>query len=237
MPEVRFEPPLVPARLVQRRKRFLADVVLEDGRQVTAHCVDTGRMSQLLEPGSRVWLTPHDDPRRKLQWTWRIASAGAVLVGVDTSLPNALVAAGAAAGAIAPLAGYRGTRREVRYGRSSRIDVLLEGHPDDPRPCYVEVKNVSLAVAGRALFPDGVTERGRKHLAELSEVVAAGGRSVIFFLVQRSDADRFAPADDIDPAYGAALRAACAAGVEALAWRAAVSPAAVSLDRRIPVEL
>lgn len=232
-----FSPPLVGGRLLRRYKRFFADVRLDDGREVTAHCMNTGTMLGCLEPESRVWLTPHDDPKRKLQWTWRLASDGAVLVGVDTQLPNAFVAAAVSAGALAELTGYATLKREVRYGERSRVDILLTGHPGDPRPCYVEVKNVTLADRGTALFPDAVTARGLTHLVELSKVVAAGARAVMVYVIQRGDTERFAPASHIDPAYAAGLRDALSCGVEAIALRCHVRPTDIALDRALPVEL
>ncbi|MEZ4267928.1 MAG: DNA/RNA nuclease SfsA [Myxococcota bacterium] len=231
-----FSPPLVPGHLLRRYKRFFADVRLDDGREVTAHCMNTGTMLGLLEPGSRVWLTPHDDPKRKLQWTWRIASDGDVLVGVDTQLPNAFVAAAVSAGAVPELAGYATLRREVRYGERSRIDLLLSDNPADPRPCYVEVKNVTLAADGVALFPDAVTARGLTHLGELAKVVESGGRAVMVYLVQRGDTERFAPARHIDPAYADGLRDALSRGVEAIALRCHVRPTDIALDRALPVD-
>lgn len=232
-----FEPPLVAGHLLRRYKRFLADVRLLDGTEVTAHCMNPGSMKGLVAEESPVWLTPHDDPKRKLQWTWQVASEGAEPVGVNTSLPNDLVAAAVAAGAIPELAGYTGHRREVRYGaEKSRIDLLVEGHPDDPRPCYIEIKSVTLAVDSVAMFPDAVTARGLKHLRELERVVADGGRAVMFYLVQRSDCRRFAPAAHIDPAYAEGVVRAKAAGVEVLVWSAQVTPQGVRLGRPLSAE-
>jgi sugar fermentation stimulation protein A len=231
-----FAPPLVPGRLLRRYKRFFADVRLDDGREVTAHCMNTGTMLGCLEPESRVWVTPHDDPKRKLQWTWRLASDGDVLVGVDTQLPNAFVAAAISANAVPELSGYTALRREVRYGERSRVDILLAEHPVDPRPCYVEVKNVTLAHQGTALFPDAVTARGLTHLAELAQVVAAGARAVMVYLVQRGDTERFAPAAHIDPAYAEGLRDALSRGVEAIALRCHVRSTDIALDRALPVD-
>ncbi len=232
-----YAPTLVPGHLERRYKRFFADVRLADGRTVVAHCANTGSMKGCLSPGSRVWLTPHDDPKRKLQWTWEIASEGEALIGVNTSLPNQLVAEAAARGALPGFTGYRAVRREVRYGERSRIDVLLEDHPDDPRPCWVEIKNVTLADAGHAMFPDAVTARGLKHLHELAARVAAGDRATIFFLIQRTDARSFGPARHIDPAYAEALEQVAALGVEVHAWQAEVTPEYVGLARALPVRL
>jgi len=224
-----FTPPLVAGNLLRRYKRFLADVRLADGREVTAHCMNPGSMKGLVAEGSPVWLTPHDDPKRKLQWTWQIATEGEVRVGVNTGLPNDLVTAAVEAGAVEGLSGYTSHRREVTYGTErSRIDLLAEGHPDDPRPCYIEVKSVTLAVDGVAMFPDAVTKRGLKHLRELERMVAGGDRAVMLYLVQRSDCEAFAPAEHIDPAYAQGLRDAVAAGVEVEVWTAEVSPEGVA---------
>ncbi len=233
----RFTPPLVPGILLRRYKRFLADVRLEDGREVTAHCMNPGSMKGLVAEGSPIWLTPHDDPKRKLQWTWQIAAEDSVSVGVNTNLPNGLMAAAVEAGAIPPLAGYTSHRREVKYGaEKSRIDLLAEGHPGDPRPCYIEVKSVTLAVDGVAMFPDAVTKRGLKHLRELERVVADGGRAVMLYLVQRADCAHFAPAAHIDPAYAQGVAHAKDAGVEVIAWTAQVSPEGISLGEPISTE-
>ena len=223
---MRFPAPLVPATLVRRYKRFLADVVLPSGETVTVHCANPGSMIGLATAGARVWLSRSDNPKRKLAHSWELIEVdfgtGAELVGINTAHPNALAAEAIAAGAIAELAGYASLRREVRYGRSSRVDVLLEG-PARP-PCYVEIKNVHLMRrAELAEFPDAVTKRGAKHLGELGDMVATGARAVMLFLIQIASARRFALARDIDPAYGKAFDAARRAGVEALAYRCAIS--------------
>ena len=233
----RFTPPLIAGHLLRRYKRFLADVRLADGSEVTAHCMNPGSMKGLVAEGSPVWLTPHDDPKRKLQWTWQIASEGEVAVGVNTGLPNDLLAAAVEAGAIDGLTGYTSHRREVTYGTErSRIDLLAEGHPDDPRPCYIEIKSVTLAVDGVAMFPDAVTKRGLKHLRELQRVLDEGGRAVMLYLVQRGDCGSFAPAEHIDPAYAEGLREAIAAGVEVLVWTAEVTPKGVALGAPLPMK-
>lgn len=233
---MRFESPLVPARLERRYKRFLADVTLADGTQVTAHCPNTGSMLGVAEPGSRVWLLHQPSPTRKYAWAWELTElADGTRVGVNTHRSNALVAEAVGNGTIATLAGYAQLAREVKYGtEGSRIDLLLT---DPSRPdCYVEVKNVTAAVSdGVALFPDAVSERGTKHLRELMGVVAAGGRAVLVFCVQRDDVTEVRPADAIDPLYGRTLREAIAQGVEAIAWRATLSAEAVALTTEVPV--
>lgn len=234
-------PRLTEGRLLRRYQRFLADVELADGRLVTAHCPNTGSMQGCKDPGSRVWLSPSDNPQRKLAWTWEIVEADGVLVGLHTGRTNGLVREAIEAGAVPELAGYAGLRPEVPYGsdngkggKASRIDLLLE--EEQRPPCYVEVKNVTAAVAGGiGYFPDAVTERGTKHLREMMQEVARGNRAVLFFCVQRGDVAEVRPADHIDPEYGRTLRQARAAGVEVLAYGAEVLPAAIRLLRSLPV--
>jgi len=234
---MQFAVPLVEGLLVQRYQRFLADVSLTDGRVVTAHCPNTGSMLGCKTPGSRVWLSPADNPARKLQWTWELVEvAPGVTVGVHTGRSNSLVREAIEAGRVPELAGYTRIRPEVKYGEGSRIDLLLQaqGRPD----CYVEVKNVTAAVEGRiGYFPDAVTTRGAKHLREMSAMVAAGHRAVLVFCVQRTDVDGVRPADHIDPDYGQALRHALAAGVEVLALGARLDPHGIELVRRLVVEV
>lgn len=229
-----FPTKLVQGRLIRRYKRFLADVQLPGG-VVTAACPNTGSMMGCCEPGSRVWLSESASATRKYRHTWEIVEVGEVMVGINTSLPNALVAEAVAGGTLAELAGYASVRREVGFGEErSRIDLVLE-HPERA-PCYVEVKNVTAAASGRvALFPDCVSERGAKHLRELMRLKAAGLRPVQLYCVQRGDVDEVRPADAIDPRYGRTLREAVEAGVEVLAYRAKVTAREVRLERRIPV--
>ncbi len=220
---MRFAAPLIRGTLLRRYKRFLADVALEGGEIVTAHCPNSGSMLSVDVPGAEVWLSPAPDHRRKLAFTWELIRIGDVLVGINTGRPNALAAEATAAGAIAELAGYDTVRREVRLGRNARIDLLLEAKH---RPkCFVEVKNVTLQRASRLgllEFPDCVTARGVKHLVELAAAVAEGHRAVMLFLAQRGDGDLFAVADDLDPGYARALEAAIAAGVEVLCYRCTI---------------
>ena len=235
---MRLSTPLVKGRLVKRYKRFLADVILDGGETVTAHCANPGSMLGLVEPGMTVWLSRSDNPKRKLKFSWELVEAGLgqgpVLVGINTAHPNKLVEEAILAGQIAELAGYDTLRREVRYGTNSRIDILLEGA--DKPPCYVEIKNVHLVRdAGLAEFPDSVTARGAKHLAELSNMASAGARAVMVFLVQRADANRMGLARDIDPAYGAAFDAARAANVEALCYCCDISTDAITVRNAVPI--
>ena len=231
-----FPDPLLRGRLLRRYKRFLADVELEAGETVVAHCANPGSMLGLAVPGAEVWLSPARNPARKLRYSWELTSAEGHLVGINTGHPNGLVAAAISAGRVPELTGYAGLRREVRYGKNSRIDILLE---DEGRPpCYVEVKNVHMKRGPEAAeFPDSVTARGTKHLGELADAVRQGARAVMFYLVQRGDCSRLEIAADIDPAYDRALRTALSQGVEAVCYSCAVSPDAIELDRRLPVAL
>src|ERR1043166_1376629 len=235
---MRFAAPLIPATRVKRYKRFLADVVLPSGETITAHCANPGSMIGLAPPGARGWLSKSDNPNRKLAHSWELIEVdlggGPELVGINTAHPNALAGEALAAGAIPELAGYGTIRREVRYGENSRVDFLLE---DPRRPsCYLEIKNVHLMRRpGLAEFPDAVTKRGAKHLAELADMVAVGSRSVMLFLVQIGSANAFALARDIDPAYGRAYDAARRAGVEALARRCRISHAGIDVADVVPI--
>jgi sugar fermentation stimulation protein A len=235
---MRLPAPLLRGKLIQRYKRFLADVRLDDGRLVTATCPNTGSMLGLTAPGSAVWLSESDSPTRKYRHTWELVEAdlghGPTIVGINTGHPNKLVAEAIAARRIKALAGYPGLRREVKYGRNSRIDLLLECGRKGL--CYVEIKNVHLSRRhGLAEFPDSVTERGVKHLCEMSDMVRQGHRAVMVFLIQRADARRLAFARDIDSSYGAAFDAATAAGVEAIALRCKMSPEEILVDRPVPI--
>ncbi|MCH8182186.1 MAG: DNA/RNA nuclease SfsA [Proteobacteria bacterium] len=227
-----FPDPLQRGSLLKRYKRFLADVRLESGEVVTAHCANTGTMLGLTAPGSEVWLSPARNPDRKLRYTWELirdaTNGEASLVGINTAHPNALVEEAVRADRIPELTGYPSLRREVRYGKNSRIDLLLEA-PGRPK-CYVEVKNVHLRrEPGLAEFPDSVTARGTKHLKELGDAVEAGNRAVMFYLVQRQDCGLFAVAADIDPVYAEALAEARTRGVEAICYACVLTPQAIEV--------
>jgi len=225
---------LVEGRLIRRYKRFLADVQLPGG-VITAACPNTGSLMGCCEPGSRVWLSESDRPSRKYRHTWEIIEVGKVMVGINTVLPNRLVAEAIANGVIGELSGYATVRSEVRYGEeASRVDFVLESSGREA--CYVEVKNVTAAAnRGVALFPDCVSERGSRHLRELIRMKAQGVRPVQLYCVQRGDVDEVRPADGIDHEYGRMLREAIAAGVEVLAYRAKVTPGEIRLVERISV--
>ncbi len=228
-------PPLTPGTLVKRYKRFLADVILEDGTPVTAHCPNSGRMTGCSEPGRPVWLSRSENPGRKHPFTWELISMPESLVGVNTLLPNRLAARGIRDGVIPGFSGYGEIRPESRLPGGSRPDLLLRG--PGLADCYVEVKNCTLVEGGRALFPDAPTARGAKHARELAALARQGLRAAFFFLVQRHDAESFSPADEIDPAFCAALREALAAGVMALAWDARLTLSSIRLNRPLPIIL
>ncbi len=228
-------------RLVRRYKRFLADIVLDDGREITAHCPNPGSMMGLKEEGVTVWVSPAANPKAKLGWRWDfVRRRDGILAGIDTNAPNRLVKEALGAGRIAEVAVYHDMRAEVPYREGSRVDFLLtgEGLPD----CWLEVKNVHLMrEPGLVEFPDSVTARGAKHMGDLAAMRAGGARAVVLFCVQMTGAERMALADDLDPAYGRAFDAAMAAGVEVLAYACRIDDpdgagGEVVLDRRIPVE-
>jgi sugar fermentation stimulation protein A len=225
-------PPLVPGILIKRYKRFLADVTLDDGSIVTVHCPNSGSMKGCATPGSPVFVSRSSTLGRKYPLTWELVESDGFWAGINTGLPNHLVREAIEDGTVIELQGYESIRPEVPYGEHSRIDLLLES---PGRRCFVEVKNATLVEDGTALFPDAVTTRGQKHLIELMRVVNEGDRGVIFFTVQRGDGHCLSPADAIDPEYGRLLRLAMASGVEALAYRALVTPREIVLKKRLPI--
>jgi len=225
---------LLSGLLLCRYKRFLADIELADGRTITAHCPNSGSMTGCAAPGSPVLLSVSSKPSRKLPYTWELVQADGVWVGINTSLTNRLAREGIENGTVSELSGYDCVRGEVPYGAHSRLDFMLSGERGE---CFIEVKNVTLVDGRQALFPDAVTVRGQKHLRDLMEIVAAGKRGVIFFVVQRGDAECVSPAERIDPEYGRLLRTAIGSGVEAIAYQAMVSPLEIRLSHRLPVIL
>ena len=232
---MKFKGPLIRGTLIKRYKRFLADVVLDTGETITAACANTGSMLGLAEPGNAVWLSRSESLTRKYPHGWELVDIPHIgLVGINTAQPNHIVTEAIIAGKVAELAGYANLRNEVKYGRNSRIDILLE---DAKRPpCYVEIKNVHFfRKPGLAEFPDCVTERGAKHLVELSNMVKAGARAVMVYLIQCQNPSRFALADDKDRTYFNEFRKARSVGVEALALTCHVSTSEITVDRAIPV--
>lgn len=231
-------PPTLRGRLLKRYKRFLADIELEDGSMVTAHCPNTGPMTGICEIGAPVLLSVSDNPKRKLAHTWEaIALPGAdgalTWIGTNTALPNRVIKQLLADRAIAELGTYGAVRSEVKYGENSRIDFLLTDTADG-RPVYIEVKNTTWTAGSLALFPDTVIDRGQKHLRELTKLVP-DARAVMLYFINRGDCDRFAPGDSADPTYGELLRTAIAAGVEVLACRFTVDPAGLTYRGTVPV--
>jgi len=226
--------PLVRGRLVQRYKRFFADIVLDDGQEITAHCPNPGAMLGVNLPGQGAWVSWSDDPKRKLPWTLQLVEAGGGLVGVNTMLPNRLVAEALADAAIPELSGYATVRPEVKYAEASRVDFLLT-HPDRS-PCWLEVKNVHLSrTPGLAEFPDCVAARSTRHLGDLAAQVVAGDRAVALFVVQRMDCESFKACEDLDPAFARGLTQAARAGVEVLVYACDVTTQGVRIARRIPM--
>jgi len=224
-------------RFLRRYKRFFADVESEDGRMLTVHCANPGSMLGFDRPGAPVRCSTSDDPRRKLRHTLEMMRVGRTWVGLHTTRANQVVGRALEAGAVPELRGYRAIRREVRVDERSRLDFALLRHPRDERSAFVEVKSVTLCAGSVALFPDSVSERGRRHLETLARLRRRGHRAAILYLVQRADCDRVAPADDIDPAYGAALRCAADAGVELFALGARVTARSIAVERSLPVVL
>ena len=228
-------PKLIPGILLQRYKRFLADVQLESGKIDTAHCPNTGSMQGCCKPGRPVYLSRHDNPKRKLKYTWELIAMPASLVGINTLVPNRLVFESITAGLIPELSGYETVRREVRIGDHSRIDLMLTDTRNGR--CYVEIKNCTLVSDGIAYFPDAPTARGLKHLNELIELAASGFRTVMFYFIQRMDASVFKPADHIDPKYSQQLRRAAEHGIELLAYDVLIDLKRIRLNRRLRCEL
>jgi len=228
-------PPLLTGTLIQRYKRFMADVKLRNGHVVTVFCPNSGSMKGCSEPGRTVYLSRSENTARRLRYTWEMIEMPSSLVGVNTIVPNRLVKESILQGSLEPFTGYERVRSEVPYGQNSRIDLLLEG--PGSRRCFIEIKNCTLVENGVAYFPDAVTSRGLKHLVEQQNEVNRGHRAVIFYLIQRMDADFFEPADCIDPAYGKELRTAVRNGVELFAYDVKLTLESISLDRRVPHRL
>lgn len=234
-PEGLALPELIPGVLIKRYKRFMADVELRTGEIVTAHCPNSGSMQACSEPGRPVYLSYHDNPKRKLKYTWELIEMPTSLVGINTMVPNRLVSKSIENGNIEGLSGYDDLAREVKIPNHSRLDILLSRKNQDR--CFVEVKNCTLVKDGDAFFPDAVTSRGLKHLVEMSKLVSVDTRCVMFYLIQRMDAERFQPADHIDPEYGRGLRRAVDQGVEIMAYDVHVDLKAITLNRKIPWKL
>ncbi|MCO4843477.1 MAG: DNA/RNA nuclease SfsA [Yoonia sp.] len=230
-----FATPLIPARLIRRYKRFLADVRLADGAEAIAHCPNPGSMMGLADVGTKIWLEPNEDPKKKLKYGWRLVDhENGHFTGIDTSVPNRALKAALIAHEVAGLPAYDLVRPEVKYAQNSRVDFLLSGGGPDT---YVEVKSVTLSrQKGIAEFPDSVTVRGTKHLDALAQVVADGGRAVMLYLVQRTDCAALTLAADIDVAYAQAFERAAKVGVQVLAFDCAINPTGVTIRQTIPFQ-
>jgi len=225
------------ARLIRRYKRFLADVRLEDGSERTVHCPNPGSMLGTQTPGAAVRCSTHDNQKRKLRHSLEMIRVGRIWVGLHAARANAVMRRALEAGAYSPFTGYGSIEREVAALEGSRFDFRLSDHPEDERPCWIEVKSVTLCADRHARFPDAITIRGRRHLEHLMSRSAHGDRAALVYLVQRADADDVAPADDIDPEYGKTLREAARAGVEIHALSARVLADRIRLERILPVRL
>jgi sugar fermentation stimulation protein A len=228
-------PPLIPGKLIKRYKRFLADVRLDTGETVMVHCPNSGSMKGCAVPGCPVWLSVSDNPRRKLRYTWELIRTPASMIGINTQVPNRLIKTAIETGQIPELAGYGRVRPEVTVRKGTRLDLVLE--EPGRRNCYVEIKNCTLVEDGTAMFPDAVTVRGQKHLDELTDLVKTGHRAVIFFLIQRMDAQRFSPAAGIDPAYARKLVQAGEHGVEIITRDVVIDLNQIRVRRALPVQL
>lgn len=233
---MKFPHPLIPGTLLRRHHRFLMDVRLENGREITAHSGNTGGMLGCSRPGMRVWLSVSPNPERKYPHSLELVQPKrGEWVGVNTLLPNKLVREAIERRMFSAFRDYSDIQPEVRYGNeNSRVDLLLRGQgvPD----CYLEVKNVTYCPQGTALFPDAVTARGTRHLRELLRMRQQGHRAAVVFCVQHSEASRFAPAGHIDPLYADTLRQAAGEGLEVYAWQARMSPEEVVITSPLPVE-
>ncbi|MFQ5675404.1 MAG: DNA/RNA nuclease SfsA [bacterium] len=222
--------PLIPGKFIRRYKRFFADIELDSGDVVIAHCPNPGSMLGLLDIGSPVLISTHDDPRRKLAYSWQLIKVQNTWVGINTAITNRIVQEALHGDKIAQLCGYREIKPEVAWGEHTRFDFLLKKGNE---LCFVEVKNTTLAEKKVALFPDAITKRGTKHLNELIEVVNQGHRAVMFFLVNREDCEVFKPASGIDPLYAETLCQARENGVEILVYMSKIMPPEIEIDRSI----
>ena len=230
---MKFETSLIHGTLIQRYKRFLADIKLDDGTIVMAHCTNSGTMKSCLESGAEVYLSPVDDLNRKTKFTWEMIKINGDWVGIYTGNPNKLAFEAVSLGLIKGLNGYHEVKKEVKWD-DSRFDLMAK---NEVETCFIEVKNVSMKTGDRALFPDAVTTRGKKHLETLIRVKEAGMRAVMLYVVQRSDVSVFGPADEIDPEYGKTLRKAVAQGVEVFVVQCRVTPEEITIVKSLPMEL
>jgi len=226
---------LIEGELLRRYKRFLADVKLDSGETITVHCPNTGAMTGCAEPGSRVWLSVSESKTRKYPHTWEMVQTGQGMACIHSARANGVVEEAFSQGLVGGFESYTEIRREVKYGDKSRADLLLQG---DNGQVFVEVKSVTLCRAGgQGVFPDAVSERGRKHIKELQAAIGQRTRCVLFFCVFHSGIDRVSAARDIDPKYRVALAEALDNGLEVMAWKTAISPAGIALLEQLPFTL
>jgi len=226
--------PIEYGTLIKRYKRFLADIKLDNGKYIIAHCPNSGSLKSCNIPGNKVVVSTNDNPARKLRYTWEQIQVNDHWVGINTQYPNKLVSEGIESGAIKELRNYTNFKAEVKIGNGNRIDLMLDGPQGR---CYIEVKNVTFVVNNRAMFPDAVTKRGQKHLIELLKILQSRQRAVLFFVVQREDGQSVTPADRIDPDFGKILRQVVLEGVEVIAYQASVTPEEILITNRVPVIL
>jgi len=224
-------PPLITGKLIKRYKRFLADVELYTGETVTAHCPNSGSMKGCAIPGSQVWLSRSNNPKRKLKYTWELIKTHGTMIGINTQVPNKLVKQAIENGIIQELSGYDRVRAEIKTSEHTRLDLLLEKNTGEK--CYVEIKNCTLVEDGVAMFPDAVTTRGQKHLDELVRLVSLGHRGVIFYLIQRMDALSFKPAEMIDKTYAEKLKKAVKNGVQIITRDTIIDAKAIKIGKLI----
>ncbi|MFD1804054.1 DNA/RNA nuclease SfsA [Mixta tenebrionis] len=232
-----FQPALRPARLIQRYKRFLADVITPEGETLTLHCANTGAMTGCATPGDTVWFSTSDSLTRKYPNSWELTETQqGHMICVNTLRANQLVREALTEGRIAELSDYPHLRAEVKYGAErSRIDFLLQAH--NKPECYIEVKSVTLLQQGKGYFPDAVTVRGQKHLRELALIAQRGERAVMLFTVLHSGIEEVSPARHIDARYAEQLAQAQQSGVEILCYRAEISPTGMWLNQRLKLTL
>jgi sugar fermentation stimulation protein A len=226
-------PPLITGKLIKRYKRFMADVELDTGEVVVAHCPNSGSMKGCAIPGSKVWLSKSDNPKRKLKYTWELILTPDTMIGINTQVPNKLVKQSIENNLIQELSGYDKVKAEIKTSDHTRLDLLLEKNTGEK--CYVEIKNCTMVEDGIAMFPDAVTTRGQKHLDELEHLVSLGHRGVIFYLIQRMDALSFKPASMIDPVYAEKLKKVVLNGVEIITRDTIVDTKVISIGKSIPV--
>lgn len=226
---------LIHGRLIKRYKRFLADVELESGEVVTAHCANSGSMTACIKEGALVYLSCHDNPKRKLKYTWEMIEMPSSLVGVNTGVPNKLVASAIESGKIEELKKYTNVRPEIKTSEGTRLDLLLTDALGEK--CYIEIKNCTLVENNHAYFPDAVTTRGQKHLKELERLALEGHETGVFFLIQRMDADIFFPADHIDKEYGFLLRRVHENGVKIFVYDTILNSNSILINQKIDIAL